>query len=162
MTVATVRGDIDGFSWTGQAAAIAEKQAPGQTSVMTQEGLEKYFQSHQLLLTSEKVIKEKPELVAAAIKSLFQAEEYLHANKDWAGKIAPRVRASAEEITSATSAFEFKIGFDKRFIDDLVAQAEWAIQAGLAKQPAGDLRALLRGLVYDGAVKAAQPGRVTI
>jgi sulfonate transport system substrate-binding protein len=162
MTIATVRGDVDGFSWTGQAAIVAETQAPGQVSVMTQEGLEKYFQSHQLLLTSERVLKEKPALVAAAVKSLFQAEEHLHADKNWASLIAPRVRASADEITKSTADFEFKISFDQRFIDDLVAQAEWAIQAGLGKRPEGDMRAMLRSLVYEGAVKAARPERVSI
>jgi sulfonate transport system substrate-binding protein len=162
MTIATVRGDVDGFAWTGQAAALAEKQAPGQTAVMVQDGFEKYFQSHQLLLTSERVIKEKPDLIAAAVKSLLAAEDSLHADKNWPSLIAARVRASAAEIAQATVDFEFKIEFDKRFIDDLVAQAEWAISAGLSKRPEGDLRTLLRGLVYEDAVKAARPDRVTI
>ena len=39
---------------------------------------------------------------------------------------------------------------------------EWAIQAGLAKRPEGDLRTMLRALVYEGAVKAAHPDRVSI
>ncbi len=162
MSVATVRGDIDGFSWTNQAAIVAEKQAPGKTAIMTQTGLEKYFQSHQLLLTSEKVVREKPQLIAAAVKSLFDAEARIQSDKNWASLIAGRVRAPAEEITKATQDFEFRIGFDKRFIDDLVAQAEWAIAAGLSKRPSGDLRAMLRGLVYEGPVKALHADRVTI
>ena len=162
MTIATVRGDVDGFAWTGQAALVAEKQAAGQTVVMTQDGLDKYFQSHQLLLTSEKVIKDKPELVAAAVKSLMAAEDKILSDKNWPGLIAARVRAPAEEIAQATADFEFKVEFNKRFIDDLVAQAEWAISAGLSKRPEGDLRTLLRSLVYVDAVKAAKPDRVTI
>lgn len=162
MTVATVRGDVDGFAWTGQAANVALKQSGGQVEVMTQEGFEKFFQSHQLLLTSEKVIKEKPELLDAAVKSLLGAEERINSDPKWATLIADRVRASAEEITEATSVFEFKIGFNERFLDDLVAQAEWAIAAGLSKRPEGDLRALLRGLIYEAPVKAAKPDRVTI
>jgi sulfonate transport system substrate-binding protein len=162
MNVATVRGDVDGFSWTSQAALVAEKQAPGKVAVMTQEGLEKYFQSHQLLLTTERVVKEKPKLAEAAIKSLFEAEERIKSDPGWPSLISTRVRAPVEEITAGTKEFEFKIGFDARFIDDLVAQAEWAIAAGLAKKPDGDLRTLLRGLVYDGPVKAARPERVTI
>jgi sulfonate transport system substrate-binding protein len=162
MTISTVRGDVDGFAWTGQAAAVAAQQAPGQTAVMVQDGFERYFQSHELLLTSERVIKERPDLVAAAVKSLLAAEDSLHANKNWPGLIAARVRASAEEIAQATADFEFRIEFNQRFIDDLVSQAEWAIAAGLSKRPEGDLRTLLRGLVYEEAVKAARPDRVTI
>src|SRR6218665_970388 len=44
MTVALVRGDVDGFAWTGQAALVAEKQSGGKVAVMTQKGLEQYFQ----------------------------------------------------------------------------------------------------------------------
>jgi ABC-type nitrate/sulfonate/bicarbonate transport system substrate-binding protein len=162
MTIATVRGDVDGFSWTSQAAVVADRQAPGKVAVMTQAGLEKYFQSHQLLLTSERVVREKPQLAAAAVKALFDAEARMASDPNWAALIAARVRTTPEEITSATKDFEFKIGFDERFIDDLVAQAEWAIAAGLSKKPEGDLRALLRSLVYDGPVKAVHPERVSI
>lgn len=162
MTVATVRGDVDGFAWTGQAANVALKQSGGQVEVMTQEGLEKFFQSHQLLLTSEQVIKDKPELLEAAVKSLLGAEERINSDPKWAALIAERVRASAEEITDATSVFEFKVGFNERFLDDLVAQAEWAIGAGLAERPDGDLRALLRSLIYEAPLKAVSPDRVTI
>jgi sulfonate transport system substrate-binding protein len=162
MTVATVRGDVDGFAWTGQAAIVADKQSGGRVAVMTQEGLEKHFQSHQLLLTSERVMKEKPGLVAAAVKALFAAEERMSSDPTWSELIAPRVRASGEEIRESTSAFEFKIGFDGRFLDDLVSQAEWAIGAGLGRRPQGDLRALLRGLIAEGPVKAVRPDRVTI
>jgi sulfonate transport system substrate-binding protein len=162
MTIATVRGDVDGFSWTSQAAVVADRQAPGKVAVMTQEGLEKYFQSHQLLLTSERVVREKPQLAAAAVKALFDAEARIASDPNWAALIATRVRATPEEITAATKDFEFKIGFDERFIDDLVAQAEWAIAAGLSKKPEGDLRALLRSLVYGGPVKAVHPERVSI
>lgn len=162
MTVALVRGDIDGFAWTGQAAAVALKQSGGKVDVMTQTGLEKVFQSHQLLLTTERVLSSKPELATAAIKAMFAAEERIAKDPKWPELIAARVRAPAAEIHEATEAFEFKLGFDERFIDDLVAQAEWAIGAGLAKRPAGDLRQLLRSLVQVAPLKAVRPERVTV
>jgi ABC-type nitrate/sulfonate/bicarbonate transport system substrate-binding protein len=162
MTVALVRGDVDGFAWTGQAALVALKQSGGKVEVMTQTGLEKHFQSHQLLLTTERVIKEKPELIDASVKAMLAAESRMQSDKNWPELIAKRVRAPAAEILEATEAFEFKVGFDPRFLDDLVGQAEWAIAAGLAKRPAGDLRALLRSLIHVGPVKAARPDRVTL
>jgi sulfonate transport system substrate-binding protein len=162
MTIATVRGDVDGFSWTNQAAIIADKQAPGKVAVMTQEGLDKYFQSHQLLLTSERVARERPQLAAAAVRALSEAEARIASDPGWPSLISARVRASPQEITEATRDFEFKISFDERFVDDLVAQAEWAIASGLSPRPAGDLRTLLRGLIHEGPVKTMHPGRVTI
>lgn len=162
MTVALVRGDVDGFAWTGQAALVALKQSGGKVEVMTQTGLEKHFQSHQLLLTTERVIKEKPEVIDASVKAMLAAEARMQSDRSWPELIAKRVRAPASEILDATEAFEFKVGFDPRFLDDLVSQAEWAIATGLAKRPAGDLRALLRSLIHVGPVKAARPDRVTL
>jgi sulfonate transport system substrate-binding protein len=162
MSVALVRGDIDAFAWTGQAALVAEKQSGGKTTVMKQDGLEKYFQSHQLLLTSERVVKERPQLVEAAVRALQGAEEYMTKDANWAARIAPRVRAPAEEIKQACSTFEFRIGMTPRFLDDVVAQAEWAIATGIAKKPNQDLRALFSSLIYTTATRKVMPDRVTL
>lgn len=162
MTTALTRGDIDGFAWSSQTAAVAQRQSGGKVAEMTFDGIEKYFQSHQLLLTTERVLKEKPELVKATIQALFAAEELMARDANWPQLIADRIKTPAAEIAEATSTFTFKIAFDERFIDDLVAQAEWAIAAGLAKPPKGDLRALLRGLVAEGPTKAVHPDRVTL
>ena len=162
MTVALVRGDIDAFAWTGQAALVAEKQSGGKTTVMVQDGLEKLFQSHQLLLTSEKVVKERPQLIDAAARAILDAEKYMAGDANWAARIAPRVRTTAEEIKSACSTFEFRIGYTPRFLDDLVKQAEWAIGAGLSRKPSQDLRALFTSLIYTPAVRKLLPDRVQI
>lgn len=162
MTSALVRGDIDGFAWSSQAAVVADRQSGGKTVVMTQEGLEKFFQSHQLLLTSDRVVKEKPELLSAAVKALQAAESRIGADGGWADLIAQRIRTPPTEIRAATADFTFKIAFDERFLDDLVAEAEWAIAAGLAKRPAGDLRALFRSLIVEAPLKAVAPDRVSL
>ena len=124
MSVALIRGDIDAFAWTGQAANAAEKQSGGKTTVMNQDGLEKYFQSHQTILTSEKVIKEKPQLLDAAVKAIFAAEEYMAKDASWPQKIAARVRTTPEEVKSATESFQFRIEFTPRFLDDVLHQLE--------------------------------------
>lgn len=162
MTVALARGDVDAFAWTGQAAALAHKQTQGKVDVMSQDGLERHFQSHQLLLTTERALQARPEIAQAAVRALFAAEERIARDAKWPELIAARVRAPAAEILEATEAFEFKLGFDNRFLDDLVSQAEWAIGTGLAKRPAGDLRQLLRSLIHVGPVKAVRPERVTL
>ncbi|QND71411.1 ABC transporter substrate-binding protein [Tardiphaga robiniae] len=162
MTTALARGDIDGFAWTSQTVGVAQKQSNGQVDEMTLDGIEKYFQSHQLLLTTERVLKDKPNLVDTAVKVFLQAEARIASDKNWPQIIADRIKTPAGDITEATSTFTFKLTFDDRFVDDLVSQAQWAIDAGLAKPPKGELRPLLRNLVVDAPVKAAQPGRVTL
>jgi sulfonate transport system substrate-binding protein len=162
MSVALVRGDIDAFAWTGQAALMAEKQSGGKTTVMAQDGLEKLFQSHQLLLTSEKVVKERPQLIDAAARAIYDAEKYMASDVNWAARIAPRARTTAEEIVAACSTFEFRIGLTARFVDDLVKHGEWAIGAGLSKRPSQDLRALFTSLIYVPATRKILPDRVQI
>ncbi len=162
MATALTRGDIDGFCWSSQTVAVAQRQSGGKIVEMTFDGIERYFQSHQLLLTTESVIEKKPELIQGTLRALFAAEERIATDRDWPQLIAERIKTPAADIAQATSTFTFKIGFDQRFIDDLVSQAEWAIAAGLTKPPKGDLRTLLRSLVVEGPTKALRPDRVTL
>jgi sulfonate transport system substrate-binding protein len=162
MIAATSRGDIDGFSWTREAAITSDRQSGGKVAVMTQEGLDRYFRSHELLLTSEQVVRQQPDLLDAAVKSLFAAEDYMQTHPTWPEKIAKRVGNTPDEIRGGTDWFEFKIEFDDPFLNDMVMQAEWAIDAGLMKRPSEDLRKLFRGLIYEGPVKRYRPDRVTL
>ena len=50
---------------------------------MTQDGFEKFFQSHQLLLTNEKVVAEKPELLEPAVQAMLAAEEFINGDPSW-------------------------------------------------------------------------------
>ncbi|QOZ73349.1 ABC transporter substrate-binding protein [Bradyrhizobium arachidis] len=162
MATALTRGDIDGFCWSSQTVAVAQRQSGGKVAEMTFDGIERYFQSHQLLLTTEAVIDKKPELVRATLSALFAAEERITTDREWPQLIAERIKTPPADIAQATSTFAFKVGFDQRFIDDMVSQAEWAIAAGLAKPPKGDLPKLLRSLVVEGPTKALRPDRVTL
>ena len=159
---ATARGELDGFAWTSRAARLADKQSEGMTATMTQEGFDKFFQSHQLLLTNEKVVAEKPELLEPAVQAMLAAEEFINSDPSWPELIAERTKTSAEEIRASISVYDFSVKFDERFLDDLVAEAEWAIRTKLADAPAGDLKKLLRGLIHDAPLRAIRPERVTL
>jgi ABC-type nitrate/sulfonate/bicarbonate transport system substrate-binding protein len=162
MIAAISRGDIDGFAWTREAAITADRQSRGMITIMAQEGLDRYFRSHELLLTSEQVVKQQPDLLDAAVKSLFAAEAYLHSNPAWPEKIAKRVGNTPEEIREGIESFEFRIEFDDAFLADLVGEAEWAIAMGLMARPKQDLQKLFRGLIYEEPVKRYRPDRVSI
>lgn len=162
LVTATATGELDGFSWTSRAARLAHKQSDRMTATMVQDGFEKYFQSHQLLLTNEKVINERPEVLKPAVQAILAAEDYINKNPDWPELITERTKTSAEEINKSISAYEFEVRFDQRFLDDLVAEAEWAIRTGLVPSPGGDLRALFRGVIHDAPLKALRPDRVTL
>jgi sulfonate transport system substrate-binding protein len=162
MTVSLMRGEIDGFSWTAQAANVAERQSNGKCTPMVQDGLERFFQSHELLLTTERVLKEKPDLARTAASAMFASEDFMTGHPEWLDIVAKRTLATAAEVKEATSVYDFTIRFDDRFLTDLVGQAEWAIASGLARAPKQDLTALFRGLIDTGPVKAIRPDRVTL
>lgn len=101
-------------------------------------------------------------MLDAAVRAIFAAEDYMARDANWAQKIAARVRTTPEEVKSATELFQFRIEFTPRFLDDLVAQAEWAISAGVARRPSQDLRALFTSLIHAGPVRKYRPDRVTL
>ena len=67
-----------------------------------------------------------------------------------------------EEIRQFTSTFEFKVEFNKSFVEDLVSQAQWAIDNKLAPRPKGDLRELFRSVIHDETLKSINPSRVSL
>lgn len=162
MASATLRGDVDGFSWTSQAAALALEVGQDQLFAMTQDGLEKFFRSHQLLLTNEDTLSNDPELVTGGLKALIEAETYMAEHLDWASVIAPRVRAEPEFIKDMTSIFEFKVTFDEAFVQDIVVQMEWAIAAGHAQRPERPLEEIARDLIREQPLSSIDAARVKL
>ena len=162
LVTATAKGELDGFSWTSRAARLAAAQSKGMTTTMVQDGLEKLFQSHQLLLTNEKVVKERPQLLQPAVQAMLAAENYINKNPNWPNLVTERTRTSADEISKSTSVYEFQVRFDQRFLDDLVAEAQWAIRSKLVPSPGGDLKALMRSVIHDAPLKALRPDRATL
>ncbi len=159
---ALVRGDIDAFSWTAQAGNAALRQSQGTAYFLTQDGYEKFFRSHQLLLVNQDTLQNRQALVRQAIAALLDAEKRIAEDPDWAELIAARIRSTPAEVKAATSVFEFKLGFDDSFVDDLVKQAQWAIDAKLVPAPRQDLRTLFRAAIQAAPLAAAAPDRVRL
>lgn len=159
---ATVRGDVDGFVWTNEAARSARRQAPDATMEMSLKGIERIFRSHNLLITNEKFAATRPQALKAAVSALLDAERAMRADKSWARFVAERTKASPQEIVDDTADFDFSVRFDKRFIDDMVAQAEWAIASGLAQRPSRNLRELFLSVLLTQPLKEVAPDRVDL
>lgn len=162
MVTALVRGDIDGFAWTSQAAALASERSDGATATMNDDDLPDYFRSHQLLLTNESVVESRPEILEPAIAAFLAAQDRIHADGTWVDLVAARVKAEPDVVRAATDEFEFDIRLDTALLDDLVEHGEWAIEAGLVEKPAGDLRELFRGLIHEKPLAALAPDRVSL
>lgn len=159
---ATVRGDVDGFAWSSRAAFMAAKAAADKVMVMTQDGLEKYFQSHQLLCTSEATVARRPQIMKPAMQALLEAEAFMKRDKAWTEIVAKRTRTTAEAVVSETADFEFKLTLDERFVEDLITAAEWAFAENLAKKPDRDLRAMFLETFYPQPLAELAPDRVSV
>ncbi|GMG93465.1 NrtA/SsuA/CpmA family ABC transporter substrate-binding protein [Cupriavidus metallidurans] len=159
---ALVRGDIDAFSWTALAGSAAQRQSGGKVVFLTQNGYEKYFRSHQLLLVNQATLSSRKALLSDAVNALLDAENHIHTNAAWPDQVSSRVRSTPEEIRQFTSTFEFKVEFNKSFVEDLVSQAQWAIDNKLAPRPKGDLRELFRSVIHDETLKSINPSRVSL
>jgi sulfonate transport system substrate-binding protein len=161
MIAAVMRGSVDGFSWSVGVADKAVAASNGAIFVMTEEGIERVFVSHQLLITNRQTL-ERRNLLDSAVRVLLDTESSMLKDRNWPNEIATRVRSDAETVAKNTAVFEFKIKLDKALLDDLVIQGEWAIDAGLAKDPGKDLRALFRGIMLPEPLRAAAPNRVDL
>lgn len=159
---ATVRGDVDGFVWTNEAARSARRQAPDATMEMSLKGIEKVFRTHNLLVTNEKFAAARPQVLKSAVSALLDAERAMRVDKSWARFVSERTKASPQEVLDDTADYDFSVRFDKRFIDDLVAQAEWAIASGLAQRPSRNPRELFTSVILTQPLREVAPDRVDL
>jgi NitT/TauT family transport system substrate-binding protein len=157
-----IRGDIDAFSWTLTAANAAIRQSEGKAFVMKQDGFEKFYRAHCLLLTNDATITNGKELLLRTTNALLDAEKRIRDDPKWVDLIAQRVRTPADFILGATKDFDLTVRFDESLLDDLVLEAQWAIEEKLAPEPKADLRQLLRGAIHDQTLKSIAPDRVSL
>ncbi len=160
---ALVRGDIDAFAWGLEAAEHAIAQAPDKVRLMSNANIEKVFNSHYILAATEDVVKNQPQLVQAAVRALIDAEKFYRTDYTTAVvDVAARVKAPDDVVRKSLETVGVGVKLDETLLDDLVLNGKWAIEAGLAKPPAQDLRALYRSLIYPDAMRAVAPERVTL
>jgi ABC-type nitrate/sulfonate/bicarbonate transport system substrate-binding protein len=159
---ALVRGDVDGLSWTSRAASVVQNALKDDSFVMTQDGFEKYFASHQLMCSNDKVLAERPGVLKAGVQAMLDAEAFMLKDKSWLDIVAKRTKTTTEAATKETADFEFQLRFDDRFVEDLIAAAEWAIEEKLAKRPDGDLRKIFVDTFYTKALAEVAPDRVSV
>jgi len=163
MVAATVRGDVNAFAWDWLSAVAAQRQGGDDIIILPREGIEKIWRSHLIFVANEDTVTKTPELVEAAVKTLFESEALIQAKPAEALKyVAERTATSEEDTQKGIELLDIKVGLDKQIVDVMVAEAEWAIQQKIAEPYSGDLRALFAGLIYPDAMQKIRPDRVTL
>jgi len=160
---ALVRGDIDAFAWGLEAGEHAMVQAPDKVRLLSNENIEKVFVSHYVLVATEEVVKTQPELVRSSVRALLDAEKFYRSDNTTAvADVAQRLKATNEVTKKSLETVNVGVRLDESLLDDLVLNGKWAVEAGLARQPEQDLRALYRSLIYPDAMRAVAPDRVAL
>lgn len=160
---AIVKGDIDAFAWGFDSGQKAVADGGGQVKLLSNDNLEKVFLSHYVLAASEATVKANPRLVESAVRALLDAEKFYKAQGDASvALVAERTKATPEATREGLETIDVGVRLDNRLLDDLVLNAQWAIEAGLATEPKEDLRSLYRKLIYTDALRAVSPDRVTV
>jgi ABC-type nitrate/sulfonate/bicarbonate transport system substrate-binding protein len=163
MVTAIVKGDADAFAWDWRTAQIAEQQAPGQIKVLPIEGIEKIWQNHLILVTNEKTVKERPQVIERAVQTLFASEQFMKTDPaKTLTHVAARTATTKEATEVGIKLLDVEVKLDDRLVDDMVANAEWAIEVGLAQRPKEDLKKLFRSLVYEGPMRKVRADRVKL
>jgi NitT/TauT family transport system substrate-binding protein len=160
---AVVKGDIDALAWGFDAGQKAVADSGGKVQLLSNDNLEKVFVSHYVLSASEAVVSANPKLVESAVRSLLDAEKFYRAQTaDAIALVAERTKATTEATREGIETLSIGVKLDNRLLDDLVLNARWAVEAGLATPSKEDLRALFRKSVYTDALRAVAPDRVSI
>lgn len=163
MVTAVLRGDVDAFAWSFRSGQIAEREGKGSVRMLSNAGVDKVWINHLLLVANEDTVLKTPEVCKAAVAALLDAEALLVGNPERAAEIvATRTETTKSETLEGFKLNEYKVQLDPRLIDDMVSNAEWAIEMGLAVAPKQDLKTMARGLINDTFLRQIRPDRVTL
>lgn len=163
MVAATVRGDVNAFAWDWLSAVAAQRQGGDDIIILPREGIEAIWRSHLIFVANEETVTKTPEVVEAAVKTLFDSEALIQSAPAEALRyVAERTATSEEDTQKGIELLDIEVRLNSEIIDVMVAEAEWAIEQKIAEPYSGDLRALFAGLVYPDAMQKIRPDRVSL
>lgn len=163
IVTAVLRGDVDAFAWSFRSGQIAEREGKGLVRMLSNEGVEKVWINHLLLVANEDTVQKTPQVCRAAVAALLDAEAILVGSPDRAAEIvAARTETTKDETLEGFKLNEYKVQLDPRLLTDMVGNAEWAIEMGLAVAPKTDLKTMSRALINESFLRELKPDRVTL
>lgn len=163
MVASVVKGDVAAFAWDWLSAVAAQRQAGDDIVILDREGIEKIWRSHLIFVANQDTVEKSPQLVEAAVKTLFDAEAFIKENPAKARSIvAARTATSEEDTQKGIDLIDIDVRLSSNIVDVMVAEAEWAIAQKIAQPYSGNLRELFAGLIYPDAMRKLRPDRVTL
>jgi len=156
---ALARGDIDAGIMFPDFYPAAEKALGDDYREFRSDAYIAWF----VLSATPEMLNERPDELAAFVRALVKAEEFIKANPDGAMaalETASEGLLSMEVIQAKFSEAEYEIGLDNGLLDILEVQANWVVEQGMVEaEPSRDL---IKGFLATGPLEAVDAARITL
>jgi NitT/TauT family transport system substrate-binding protein len=116
-----------------------------------------------VLSATPEMLNDRPNELAAFVRALIKAEEFIKTNPDGAMaalETATEGLLSMETIKAKFTEAEYEIGLGKGLLDILETQANWVVEQGMVE--ATPSRDLLKGFLATGPIEAVDSARINL
>lgn len=156
---ALARGDIDAGIMFPDFYPAAEKALGDDYREFRSDAYVAWF----VLSATPEMLEERPDELAAFVRALIKAEDYIKANPEGAMaalETATEGLLSMETIKTKFSEAEYEIGLANGLLDILEVQAKWVVGKGMVEaEPSRDL---IKGYLATGPLEAVDAARITL
>ncbi len=156
---ALARGDIDAGIMFPDFYPAAEKALGADYREYRSDAYIAWF----VLSATPEMLNKRPDELAAFVRALIKAEEFIKSSPDEAMKAlaeATEGLLSIEIIKKKFAEAEYEIGLSNGLLDILEVQAKWVVGKGMVK--AKPSRDLIKSYLVAGPMKSVDPSRITI
>tara|TARA_Y100001968_G_C19339128_1_gene708516 strand:- start:63 stop:1049 length:987 start_codon:yes stop_codon:yes gene_type:complete len=156
---ALARGDIDAGIMFPDFYPAAEKALGADYREYRSDAYIAWF----VLSATPEMLNKRPDELAAFVRALLKAEEFIKSNPNEAMKALAKATEgllSIEIIKKKFAEAEYEIGLSNGLLDILEVQAKWVVGKGMVK--AKPSRDLIKSYLVAGPMKSVDPSRVTI
>ena len=156
---ALARGDIDAGIMFPDFYPAAEKAIGADYREYRSDAYIAWF----VLSATPEMLNKRPDELAAFVRALIKAEEFIKSNPNEAMKALAKATEgllSIEIIKKKFAEAEYEIGLSNGLLDILEVQAKWVVGKGMVK--AKPSRDLIKSYLVAGPMKSVDPSRITI
>lgn len=156
---ALARGDIDAGIMFPDFYPAAEKALGDDYREFRSDAYVAWF----VLSATPEMLNERPDELAAFVRALIKAEEFIKSNPEGAMEAlaeATEGLLSMETIKTKFGEAEYEIGLDNGLLDILEVQAKWVVGKGMVEaEPSRDL---IKSYLATGPLEAVDASRITL
>ncbi len=158
MLPALSAGDIDAYNTWEPHVSNGVKAMGAKVVELDTKGI--YAETFNIVVMKS-YLKDNPELIAAFLKALIEAEAWMKANPEEAiATVAKVAGMKADALAAIWKDYVYNVVLDQKQVDVLTAHAAWRLESG--NHPPGATMPDFSTVIVPGPLKAVAPDRVTI